>query len=267
MADAAVTKRTGARRSRLIAVPFWLTYVFLYVPIVIVVIMSFNDSENLFVWRGFTLDWYPEVFRDPAIMEGLRNTLIVAASVTVLATALGTLMAVGIQRFTRGGLIRAFAIAPALLPDILLAIGLLSLFSLLGVTLGLHSVIIAHTTFAMAFVTAIVLARLANLDPSLEEASRDLGAGAVRTFLRVTLPQLAPGIVAGALLSFTLSLDEFVIAFFTAAPTTPTLPIAIYSMVRFGVTPEINALASMLLFVSVLAVIGAQRLTKVTSLL
>nr|WP_281362542.1 ABC transporter permease [Alpinimonas psychrophila] len=197
-------------------------------------------------------------------MTGLQNTLIVATSVTILATAIGTLMAVGIHRYTRGGLIRAFAIAPALLPDLLMAVGLLSLFSLLSMTLGLYSVIIAHTTFAMAFVTAIVLARLANLDPSLEEASRDLGASAARTFWRVTLPQLAPGMIAGALLSFTLSLDEFVIAFFTTSPTSPTLPIAIYSMVRFGVTPEINALATMLLLVSVLTVIGAQRLTRIT---
>jgi spermidine/putrescine transport system permease protein len=255
------------RSSRLIKVPFWFTYVFLYLPIVVVVIMSFNSSANLFVWRGFSLQWYPEVFASQAIMEGLRNTLIVASVVTVLATILGTLMAVGIHRYTRGGLIRAFAIAPALLPDLLLAIGVLSLFSLLSITLGLHSVILAHTVFAMAFVTAIVLARMATLDPSLEEASTDLGASGVRTFMRVTLPQLAPGIVAGALLSFTLSLDEFVIAFFTAAPTTPTLPITIYSMVRFGVTPEINALASMLLFVSVLAVIGAQRLTRITDAL
>lgn len=252
------------RNSRLIKLPFWLTYLFLYLPILVVVIMSFNSSSNLFVWRGFSLEWYPAVFADEAIMTGLRNTLIVATLVTLLATALGTLLAVGIHRYTRGGLVRAFAIAPALLPDLLLAIGLLSLFSLLGVTLGLHSVVIAHVTFAMAFVTAIVLARLANMDPNLEEASQDLGAGAVRTFMKVTLPQLAPGIVAGALLSFTLSLDEFVMAFFTAAPTTPTLPIAIYSMVRFGVTPEVNALATMLLFVSVLTVIGAQRLTRVT---
>jgi spermidine/putrescine transport system permease protein len=252
------------RNSRLLKVPFYFSYLFLYLPIIVVVIMSFNASKNLFVWRGFSLQWYPAVFADPAIMEGLRNTLIVATTVTVLATVLGTLMAVGIHRYTRGGLIRAFALAPALLPDLLLAIGILSLFTLLNGTLGFHSVIIAHTTFAMAFVTAIVLARMASLDPSLEEASRDLGAGAVRTFLRVTLPQLAPGVVAGALLSFTLSLDEFVIAFFTAAPTTPTLPIAIYSMVRFGVTPEINALATMLLFVSVFAVIGAQRMTRIT---
>jgi len=252
------------RNSRLLKVPFYFSYVFLYLPIIVVVIMSFNSSKNLFVWRGFSLQWYPAVFADASIMEGLGNTLIVATSVTVLATVLGTLMAVGIHRYTRGGLIRAFALAPALLPDLLLAIGILSLFTLLNGTLGLHSVIMAHTTFAMAFVTAIVLARMASLDPSLEEASRDLGAGAVRTFLRVTLPQLAPGVVAGALLSFTLSLDEFVIAFFTAAPTTPTLPIAIYSMVRFGVTPEINALATMLLFVSVFAVIGAQRMTRIT---
>ncbi len=252
------------RSSRLLKIPFWFSFAFLYLPILVVVIMSFNSSSNLFVWRGFSLTWYPAVFENAAIMNGLRNTLIVAGSVTVLATVLGTLMAVGIHRYTRGGLIRAFAIAPALLPDLLLAIGILSLFSLLSATLGLHSVILAHTAFAMAFVTAIVLARMATLDPSLEEASRDLGAGAVRTFLRVTLPQLAPGVVAGALLAFTLSLDEFVIAFFTAGPTTQTLPIAIYSMVRFGVTPEINALATMLLFVSVLAVIGAQRLTRVT---
>lgn len=250
--------------SRWLRLPLWLTYVFLYLPILVVVIMSFNASSNLFVWRGFSLEWYPAVFQNDAIMTGLRNTLIVAGLVTVGATALGTLMAVGIHRYTRGGLVRAFAIAPALLPDLLLAIGLLSLFSLLSVTLGLHTVVIAHVTFAMAFVTAIVLARLANLDPSLEEASRDLGADGIRTFLRVTLPQLAPGMVAGALLSFTLSLDEFVIAFFTTAPTAPTLPIAIYSMVRFGVTPEINALATMLLFVSVLTVIGAQRLTRAT---
>jgi spermidine/putrescine transport system permease protein len=252
------------RNSRLLKVPFYFSYLFLYLPILVVVIMSFNSSKNLFVWRGFSLEWYPAVFADAAIMEGLRNTLVVATTVTALATVLGTLMAVGIHRYTRGGLIRAFALAPALLPDLLLAIGILSLFTVLNGTLGLHSVIIAHTTFAMAFVTAIVLARMATLDPSLEEASRDLGAGAVRTFVRVTLPQLAPGVVAGALLSFTLSLDEFVIAFFTAAPTTPTLPIAIYSMVRFGVTPEINALATMLLFVSVFAVIGAQRMTRIT---
>jgi spermidine/putrescine transport system permease protein len=255
------------RESRFIRFPFWLTFAFLYLPILVVVVISFNDSSNLFVWRGFTLDWYGVLFSDQAILQGLVNTLIVATGSTVIACVLGTLLAVGIQRHTRGGLIRAFALAPALLPDLLLGIGILSVFSLLGFTLGLYSVLLSHAAFSIAFVTAIVLARLSQLDPSLEEASRDLGAGPVRTFTRVTLPQLAPGIVAGALLSFTLSIDEFVIAFFTAAPTTPTLPIVIYSMVRFGVTPEINALATVLLFVSVVAVLGAQRLTRVTEAL
>ena len=254
----------AVRKPRGILVPLWLGYAFLYLPILIVVIMSFNDSENLFVWRGFSLRWYPELFADEQIMQGLANTLIVATGATAIATVLGTLLAYGIQHYTRGGLIRAFAIAPAILPDLLLGIGLLTFFSLLSITLGLHSVILAHAVFATAFVTAIVLARMANLDPSLEEASRDLGAGPLRTFMRVTLPQLAPGIVAGALLAFTLSIDEFVIAFFTTAPTQPTLPIVIYSMVRFGVTPEVNALATLLLLVSIITVIAAQRLTRLT---
>ncbi|WP_448002270.1 ABC transporter permease [Agromyces bauzanensis] len=254
----------AVRKPRGILVPLWLGYAFLYLPILIVVVMSFNDSSNLFVWRGFSLRWYPELFENREIMQGLVNTLIVATGATAIATVLGTLLAYGIQHYTRGGLVRAFAIAPAILPDLLLGIGLLTFFSLLTVTLGLHSVILAHAVFATAFVTAIVLARMANLDPSLEEASRDLGAGPVRTFVRVTLPQLAPGIVAGALLAFTLSLDEFVIAFFTTAPTQPTLPIVIYSMVRFGVTPEVNALASLLLLVSIVTVIAAQRLTRLT---
>ena len=277
MADATVNPSTTAmrelepaarpravRKPRGILVPLWLGYAFLYLPILVVVIMSFNDSENLFVWRGFSLRWYPELFRNEQMMQGLVNTLIVATGATAIATVLGTLLAYGIQHYTRGGFVRAFAIAPAILPDLLLGIGLLTLFSLLSISLGLHSVILAHAVFATAFVTAIVLARMATLDPSLEEASRDLGAGPVRTFMRVTLPQLAPGIVAGALLAFTLSLDEFVIAFFTTAPTQPTLPIVIYSMVRFGVTPEVNALASLLLLVSIVTVIAAQRLTRLT---
>lgn len=252
------------RRFRGILVPLWLGYVFLYIPIVIVVVMSFNDSKNLFVWRGFSFRWYAELASNTAMMQGLVTTLIVAAGATAIATVLGTLLAYGIARYTRNALVRAFAIAPAVLPDLLLGIGLLTLFSALSVTLGLHSVILAHAVFATAFVTAIVLARLATVDRSLEEASRDLGAGGWRTFRLVILPQLAPGVVAGALLAFTLSVDEFVIAFFTTAPAQPTLPIVIYSTVRFGVTPEVNALATLLLLVSIVAVIGAQRLTRRT---
>ncbi|AGP52039.1 ABC transporter permease [Streptomyces rapamycinicus] len=190
-----------------------------------------------------------------------------AAGATALSTVLGTLLAVGLARHaSRSRLLPALSVLPAVLPDIVLAIGLLAFYSLVSATLGLHSVLLAHTVFGLAFVTAVVRTRIAHVDPSLEEASRDLGAGEVTTFLRITLPTLAPGIVAGAL-TFTLSLDEFVIAFFTAGPKDPTLPIVIYSMIRFGVTPEINALATLLLAVSFTVVIAAQRVSRLTEAL
>jgi spermidine/putrescine transport system permease protein len=160
--------------------------------------------------------------------------------------------------------VEAYSLAPAIIPDLALAIGLLALFGMLGVTLSLFSVLLSHVVFGMAFVAAVVIARLGQTDASLEEASRDLGAGAATTFVRITLPGLAPAIIAGALLVFTLSLDEFVIAYFTDGPSTPTLPIVIYSMVRFGVTPEINALAALLLLVSFTIVLSAQRITRLT---
>ncbi|MEV8632839.1 ABC transporter permease [Streptosporangium sp. NPDC051023] len=252
------------RRSRLLYVPFWATYVFLYTPIVVLVVMSFNSGKSPYSFTGFSLKWYGKLAGNAMVREGLVNTLIVAAGSTVLATVLGTLLAVGLARHTRSRLLDALGVLPAVLPDLVLAIGLLVFYSAIRMTLGLHSVLLAHTVFGMAFVTAVVRTRLTHADDSLEEASRDLGATPFTTFVRITLPQLAPGIAAGALLAFTLSIDEFVIAFFTAAPTTPTLPIVIYSMVRFGVTPEINALATLLLAVSFTVVIVAQRMTRLT---
>ncbi|WP_440104560.1 ABC transporter permease [Streptosporangium sp. H16] len=252
------------RRSRLLYVPFGVAYVFLYTPIAVLVVMSFNAGESPYVYEGFSLDWYGVLAQNAKIREGLVNTLVVAAGSTVLATVLGTLLAVGLARHTRSRTLDALGVLPAVLPDLVLAIGLLVFYATIRSTLGLHSVLLAHTVFGMAFVTAVVRTRLAGADTSLEEASRDLGATPFTTFLRITLPQLAPGITAGALLAFTLSIDEFVIAYFTAAPTTPTLPIVIYSMVRFGVTPEINALATLLLLVSFTAVIVTQRMTRLT---
>ena len=160
-----------------------------------------------------------------------------AAGATVIATVLGTLLAVGLARHTRSRLLEASAMAPAILPDLLLAIGLLSFFYVAQVPKSAGTVLLSHAAFGTAFVVAVVRARLAGMDLSEEEASRDLGAGPVATFLRITVPALGPAIVAGALLVFTLSLDEFVIAFFTAGPTTQTLPIAVYSMVRVGSHP------------------------------
>ena len=243
--------------------PFWLTYVFLYLPIVVLVVMSFNSGKSAYTFDGFSLRWYGELARDERVRDGLVNTLIVAAGSTVIATVLGTLLAVGLARHTRSKLLDAVALMPAVLPDLVIAIGLLVFYGMIRLTLGLYSVMLAHALFSMAFVAAVVRTRLAGADTSLEEASRDLGAGPVATFVRITLPQLAPGIVAGALLAFTLSLDEFVIAFFTIGNTQQTLPIVIYSMVRFGVTPKINALAAIVLLVSFTAVIAGQRITKI----
>ena len=252
------------RRSRWLLIPFWATFVFLYAPILVLIVMSFNASSNPFSWDGFSLEWYGELARNEDILEGFRNTLVVAIGSTVLATALGTLLAVGLDKYSRSKALDAFTLAPAIIPDVVLAIGLLAFFALVQFTLGLHTVLLAHVVFNTAFVTAIVKARLNNVDHSLEEASRDLGATSASTFVRITLPNLAPGIIAGALLAFTLSLDEFVIAFFTNGPSTPTLPITIYSMVRFGVTPEINALATLLILISFTVVIAAQRMTRLT---
>jgi spermidine/putrescine transport system permease protein len=248
--------------SRATSVTFWMVMAFLYLPIVVLVVMSFNGSDSPYNLDGLSLQWYGELFDDSAVLNGLKNTLIVASATTVVATALGTTLALGLHRYTRSKTLEAASLTPAILPDVVLAIGLLAYFSLIGLPLGLHAVLLSHIVFATAFVAAVVKARLNQTDPSLDEASMDLGANRWTTFQRVTVPLLAPGIVAGALLAFTLSLDEFVIAFFTNGASTPTLPIVIYSMVRFGVTPEINALATLMVIVSFGTVIVALRLSR-----
>ena len=232
---------------------------FLWIPILTVVVMSFNSTRYALNFHGFSLRWYGELFRDGELGHALLNSLVVAVGSTAVATVLGTLLAVGLVRHARSTALDSLAMAPAILPDLVLAIGLLALFSMLAVPLGLGTVLIAHAAFGTAFVVAVVRARLIQLDGSLEEASEDLGGGRVATFVHVTLPTIAPAVVAGALMCFTLSLDEFVIAFFTDGPSTPTLPIAIYSRVRFGITPEINALATLLLLVTVAVVAIAAR--------
>jgi len=242
--------------------PLWVLYLFLYLPIAVVVLMSFNSGKNPFVWEGFSLKWYPELLQDAEIMGGLRTTLIVAIGATIISVILGTLLAFALERVLPSRAMDAAATAPAIMPDIVLAIGLLALYTLVGIRLSAVSVRLAHAVFGIAFVAAVVRVRLGTLDRSLEEASRDLGASAFRTLRKVTLPSLRPAIIAGALLAFTLSLDEFTVAFFTASPSDPTLPIVIYSRVRFGVTPQINALATMLLLVSFIAVILAQRTSR-----
>lgn len=243
--------------------PLYGVLIFLYLPISVLIFMSFNESDAPFTWTGFSTKWYSVLVNSPNIMEGFQNTLIVAVASTIISLVLGTLLAIGLARYQKSSALEAVALTPAIFPDLALAIGLLALFTSLHLTLGLHSVIISHALFCMAFVTAIVRGRLAQIDSSLEEAAQDLGDSPVGTFFRVTLPSIKPALIAGGLLAFTLSLDEFVIAFFTNGPSTPTLPIVIYSMVRFGVSPEINALATVVLLISALIVTIAQRNVRV----
>lgn len=237
---------------------------FLYVPILVVVAMSFNDGGSAYSWDGFSFRWYGELLGNERLRKALMTSLLVGGGATLIATVLGTLLAVGLVRHTRSKLLEASAMAPAILPDLLLAVGLLSFYYAASIPKSAWTILFAHAAFGTAFVVAVVRARLSGMDLAEEEASRDLGAGAVTTFVRITVPAIAPAIVAGALLVFTLSLDEFVIAFFTAGPTTQTLPIAVYSMVRVGVTPEINALATLLVILSITVVVVAARMVRNT---
>jgi spermidine/putrescine transport system permease protein len=236
---------------------------FLYLPIAVLVGLSFNESGLPTSWGGFSTKWYGELVRDDEIKDAAVATLGVALAATAISVLIGTPLAFGLARL-RSRLLDGLVFVPMIIPDIVLAIALLSAFNLfftqqLGRQLGLWSIVLAHATFGIAFVAIVVATRLGHFDFSTVEASRDLGAGVLRTFLHVTLPQIAPGVIAGALLVFTLSVDEFVIAYFTAGVEI-TLPIQIYSMIRFGVTPVINALATVVLAVSILLVFAAMRL-------
>lgn len=243
-----------------------LVYLFLYGPIAVLIVLSFNRAGLPTAWTGFSTAWYGKLLANDAILAAARNTLIVAVASTLIATAIGTLLAVGLERLRPSAVLDGLVFVPMIIPDIVLAIALLSFYTLLDVTLGLHSIILSHTVFNIAFVCAVVRARLKNFDSSIVEASIDLGAGEVRTFFRIVLPVIAPGIVAGALLAFTLSVDEFIIAYFTAGPgsASTTFPMQIYAMIRFGVTPEINAVATIVIGVSFFLVLLSQRLQRGT---
>jgi len=250
---------------RLMLLILGVVFAFLYVPISVLVGLSFNEGGLPTAWTGFSTKWYSALWQNSDILRAAGNTLFVALISTVLATVLGTLLAVGVELRRRNGKwLETVIFAPMIIPDIVLAIALLSFFSLLGVQMGLHTIIMAHVVFNLAFVCAVVRARLTGFDWSIVEASVDLGASMATTLRRVVLPVLAPAIMAGALLAFTLSVDEFIIAFFTAGAgrASITLPMQIFAMIRFGVTPEINALATLVMAVSVVALALSQRLNK-----
>ncbi len=227
-------------------------YLFLYAPILILVIFSFNSSRFVTAWEGLSLRWYGVLFQDAAMMAALKNSLIVAVVSTLISTVFGTMVSLAMERHHFPGKLAfdALLYLPIIIPDIAMAVMLLLFFVLTHVRLSLVTIIISHVAFNISFVAVVVRARLVGMDRTLEEAAQDLGANELQTFWHVTLPLLMPGILGGALLAFTLSLDDFVITFFTAGVGSTTLPLRIYSLVKLGITPEINAVSTLLVLAS-----------------
>lgn len=261
-----------------------LAFAFLYLPILILIIYSFNASRFNAVWRGFTLDWYRSLFSSAGetiatsssagILPALNNSLLIAAISTLLATIFGTMLALALERFHFPGrkALEALLFLPMIVPEITIGISLLVFFTLvfrivenvagIRLNLGLPTVIIGHVAFNISFVTITVRARLAELDPILEQAAFDLGANEWRTFWRITFPLIWPGIFSAVLLAFTLSLDDFVVTFFTTGVGSMTLPLLVYGMIKFAVTPAINAISTLMLLASLLLVVSSLTVHK-----
>lgn len=246
-------------RKRWLQAIITLNFVFLYFPIVALIAFSFNDSKRNITWQGFTFKYYEKAFTNPALHDAALNTLIIAVVSTVISTILGAMIGLALQRFRfpLKGLYDGLIYLPIVIPEICLAIAMLAFFNAIGMHLGLASVTISHIAFSFPFVAVIVRSRMAGFDMSLEEASRDLGANEWQTFWNVTFPYMIPGVMAGSLLAMTLSLDDFVITFFTSGPGSTTFPVKIYSMVRFSVTPEVNAASTVLIVLTLTLTIGA----------
>jgi putrescine transport system permease protein len=260
--------RKAARLSRFNIASLALGLAFLYLPILILVVYSFNASRLVTVWGGWSLRWYHEFFNDRAMIEAAWMSLRVAVVSATIATLLGTLAAVALsrgERFTGRTLFSGMLYAPLVMPEVITGLSLLLLFVALNAERGFWTVTIAHTTLTMCFVAVVVQSRLGSLDRSLEEAAMDLGCDPVRAFMSVTLPLIAPSIVAGWMLAFTLSLDDLVIASFTTGPGSATLPIRIYSEVRLGVKPEINAICTLVIALIAVVIVGASLASKLSS--
>lgn len=237
-----------------------LVYAFLYLPLAIVVAYSFNDSRLNAEWVGFTLHWYRVLLDDEQMLRAALNSLLIACAASAIATVLGTMAGIAIHRY-KLKLLPVLVITPVAMPEILLGVSLLLFFiQVLNLTLGMLSVLIAHITFCIGFVAIIVRARLAGMDESIFEAARDLGATPWQTFRLITLPLILPGVIAGALMAFTLSIDDFVITFFTAGVGVATLPLQIYSMIKIAVTPEVNAVSTLLMLLTLGMIVLASRI-------
>ncbi len=241
-----------------------LVYAFLFVPIATVVFFSFNASRLVDVWTGFSLKWYGTAWTDPSILDALRVSLTVAVINAVLATAFGTLAAIGMQRVGRRlrTVFETMVYGTIVTPEIVIAIASLLFFVTINVDLGIPTIVIAHVVYNTSIVALIVRARLAGMDRTLEEAAADLGATPVQTLRRVTIPLLYPAILAGGLLAFTFSFDDFVLTFFVSGATSTTLPLKIFSMLRFGISPVVNAVATVMLVVTLTCIFTASLIVR-----
>jgi spermidine/putrescine transport system permease protein len=259
---------------RVLGLNAWVLYLFLYAPIFLLIVFSFNENENVGIWTQPSLRWYGEMFSDERVMGALRNSLVVAFIATIISTVVGTMLAIALERYRfRGrGTLDGIAYLPIIIPDVTMAVMLLIFFfqafgmldDVLGIQLrsGLLTITLSHIAFCISFVAVVVRARLAQFDNSLEEAAADLYAGRWQTFRRVTLPLIAPGVAGGALLALTISLDDVVVTQFVSGPGATTLPVYVFGLVRRGVTPLINAVSTLMLVASMVLVaisLGFQR--------
>ena len=254
-------------RTKLPNIYLTVIFVMMYLPILLVIIYSFNQSKISSVWDGFSLKWYRELFADKSMFTALINSIILAFSSSVLAAIIGTLGAIGMSKtnFKANGIIGYISTLPIMIPEIILGMVFLVFFSLIGIPFGMTSLILAHTTFCVRYVFMLVKARLVGLDKSYVEAARDLGASELRAFKDITIPLISPAILSGMLLSFAMSFDDVIISIFVTGASTNTLPIKIYTQLKTGVSPKINALCTLMFIATVLIVVLSNIIGKKTS--
>lgn len=245
------------KNSKFAAFYMGVIFLLMYIPIAVVIVFSFNESKLPVSFTGFSLKWYRQLFADSDMLEALRNSLVLGVLSCGISAVIGTFGAVGLSRIhwkTKGAL-EYISILPLMIPEIILGMVLMAFFYMLGLPFGMLTLLIGHTVFCVPYILMEVKARLVGMDPSLEEAARDLGAGAFRAFLDVTLPLIMPAVISGSLLAFAMSMDDVVISIFVNGPRISTLPIKVYTQLKTGVTPEINALCTIMLAVTLLVLL------------
>lgn len=253
------------KNSKLSGLYLGIVFFLMYLPVAVVIIFSFNESKLPVRFTGFSLKWYEELFHDSAMLEALGNSLILGAASCLVSAVIGTFGAVGLSRIhwkTKGAL-EYISILPLMIPEIILGMVLMAFFYLLNMPFGMLTLLLGHTVFCVPYILMEVKARLAGMDPSLEEAARDLGAGSLRAFWDITLPLIMPAVVSGSLLAFAMSMDDVVISIFVNGPRISTLPVKVYTQLKTGVTPEINALCTLMLAVTLTALLIYALFTRI----